>query len=207
MSELLIKGIIIGFSIAAPVGPIGILCIRRTLASGRLHGFVSGLGAATADAVYGVIAGLGLAVVMRYLEEHSLWFQLAGGLFLCYLGIRTALAAVVQLSSAAGKSVASLWSDYASTFALTMANPMTIMSFILVFSGLGLSDSEHSAAERLIVVGGVFAGSLAWWTLLAAGVGAMRRGVMQGAGRLWVNRLSGAALLAFGLLALVDLFR
>src|SRR5881409_981452 len=131
-----VRGVAIGFSIAAPVGPIGVLCIRRTLAEGRLCGFASGLGAATADAVYGCVAGFGLTAVSNLLVSQQTWLRLIGGLFLCYLGVKSFFAGPAQ-TAAAPKSGA-LAGAYASTFLLTLTNPMTILSFAAVFAGLGL---------------------------------------------------------------------
>src|SRR5262245_4777720 len=128
--SLLLRGLIIGFSIAAPVGPIGVLVIRRTLAEGRVAGLVTGLGAATADALYGCIAGFGLTVIAELLVSQTLWVRLIGGLFLCYLGVRSFLAAPAErAASAAG---ANLLGAYLATFALTLSNPTTILSFIAV---------------------------------------------------------------------------
>jgi len=132
------KGLIIGFSIAAPVGPIGMLCIRRTLVYGRLSGLVSGLGAATADAVYGSIAAFGLAFVATFLVNQQGWLHLVGGLFLCYLGIKAFLAKPATATTTP-ESI-SLASDYASTFFLTLTNPLTILSFAAVFAGLCLGS-------------------------------------------------------------------
>src|SRR5271155_5027941 len=133
--NFLFKGIIIGFTIAAPVGPIGVLCIRRSLADGRKIGLATGLGAATADAAYGCVAGFGLTVISSFLVGHRFWLGLLGGLFLCYLGIRT------FMSKPSGKAAevrgSGLFSAYLSTFFLTMTNPMTILSFVAVFAGFG----------------------------------------------------------------------
>ncbi|HMI37760.1 MAG TPA: LysE family transporter, partial [Steroidobacteraceae bacterium] len=127
MIAALLKGMAVGLAIAAPVGPIGLLCIRRTLTDGQRYGLASGLGAATADACYGVIAGFGLAFVAGFLVAQQFWLTLGGGVFLCYLGVRTALAR--PASRAAGADPGTLHSAFFSTLLLTLANPMTIMSF------------------------------------------------------------------------------
>src|SRR5512133_448069 len=125
-SSLLLKGLIIGFSIAAPVGQIGVLCIRRTLVDGRAAGFVSGLGAASADAIYGAIAGFGLTVVSSFLVSQQSWFRLVGGIFLCYLGWRIfrSVVAPVDPDGATQMTATRLVSAYASTFLLTLTNPL-----------------------------------------------------------------------------------
>ncbi len=152
--SLFLRGLVIGFSIAAPVGPIGVLCIRRTLAEGQLYGLVSGLGAATADALYGCVAAFGLTFVSGFLIGHKLWLSLIGGLFLLYLGIKTLLSTPAENAARAeGKG---LFGAYASTFLLTVTNPMTILSFVAIFAALGLGNATGSYASALILVLGVF---------------------------------------------------
>jgi threonine/homoserine/homoserine lactone efflux protein len=198
----LLRGILIGFSIAAPVGPIGVLCIRRTLAEGRATGFVSGLGAATADAIYGCIAGFGLTLVARFLMDQQVWLRLFGGAFLCYLGLKTVLSRPAkQAASAKGSGLAGA---YGSTFLLTLTNPMTILAFAAVFAGLGLASARGSYASAGILVLGVFAGSALWWLMLSGGVSLLRS--KFDARRLeWVNRISGVIITGFGVVALLSL--
>jgi threonine/homoserine/homoserine lactone efflux protein len=133
--RFLIQGLVMGLSIAAPVGPIGVLCIRRTLAQGRSYGLLSGLGAATADAVYGCVTAFGLTLVSNALVRQQAWLRLVGGLFLCYLGARAFLTRPVEGGKAA--IAGGLLRAYGSTFALTLTNPMSILSFAGVFAGLG----------------------------------------------------------------------
>jgi threonine/homoserine/homoserine lactone efflux protein len=198
-----LRGLIIGFSIAAPVGPIGMLCIRRSLADGLLVGLFTGLGAATADAVYGGIAGFGLTAVSSVLVEYRVWLALLGGLFLCYLGIRTFVSAPVKDSASLRRS--GVASAYASTFLLTLTNPMTILSFVAIFAGLGLaSGTDYRGATMLVA--GVFAGSAAWWVTLSSGT-AMVRTRLSGGGMRVVNHVSGAFVFAFGVYAIASLFR
>ncbi|HEX9533551.1 MAG TPA: LysE family transporter [bacterium] len=197
-----LKGMIVGLSIAAPVGPIGILCIRRTLASGRAAGFVCGLGAATADAMYAAAAGFGLTVVASVLVGGQHWLRLVGGLFLLYLGIRTWRTA----GQGGGVSIAAdtnpgLLGAYASTLALTLTNPMTILSFAAIFAGLGLAAGAQYASAAVLVAG-VFCGSALWWFTLSTIVGALRHHLSTSGVR-WVSRASGAIIAAFGVQALV----
>jgi threonine/homoserine/homoserine lactone efflux protein len=197
--SLFLQGLIIGFSIAAPVGPIGILCIRRTLAEGRGSGFFSGMGAATADALYGCVAGFGLTVISAFLIEQRFWLQVVGGIFLCYLGTRTLRSQpATEAAPAGGKG---LLSSYVSTFFLTITNPMTILSFAAIFAGLGVAAAGGDLAAACWLVVGVFLGSAAWWLFLSMGVSLLREKVSSAALR-WVNRLSGVILLSFGALAL-----
>jgi threonine/homoserine/homoserine lactone efflux protein len=200
---LLAKGAGIGFSIAAPVGPIGLLCLRRTLAHGRLSGFVSGLGAATADACYGSVAGFGLTAVSSFLIRQETVFRIVGGLFLLYLGIRTMLARPARQT--ADSADEGLLKDYVSTLALTLTNPFTILSFAAIFSGLGIVRAQSHAVAGLLVLG-VFLGSTAWWLTLSALAGAARR--RFGAAFLrGVNLVSGLAIIGFGGVTLAELVR
>lgn len=171
--SFLLKGIILGFSIAAPVEPIGILCIRRTLQFGRFSGLFSGLGAAAADVIYACIAAFGLTFVSNILIAGQFWLQLIGGVFLLYLGLKTFFAKVNNRSLEVTHT--SLVEDFVSTFFLTMTNPMTILSFLAVFAGLGLSSIESTYFEAFSLVFGVFLGSSAWWLLLSEGVTLFRK--------------------------------
>ena len=198
--NLALRGTLLGFAIAAPVGPIGVLVIRRTLAAGPLTGLISGLGAATADAGYGLVAVLGLAAVTRPLVAHADLLRLAGGVFLCAFGLRTLLArpaGPVPPAAAAGR----MWSAYPSTLALTITNPLTILSFAAAFAGLGVvAAAQRGAGAGLILVCAVFFGSALWWTLLSGGVGLLR-GSLGTAVLRAVNWVSGLLLVGFGLMA------
>jgi threonine/homoserine/homoserine lactone efflux protein len=198
-ATLFLKGLLIGFSIAAPVGPIGVLCIRRTLADGRSSGLISGLGAATADAVYGSIAGFGLTLISSFLISQQGWIKLMGGLFLCYLGVKTFLSKPDQ--HAAKTSGEGLPGAYFSTFLLTLTNPMTILSFAAIFAGLGLGAGAGNFASAGFMIVGVFLGSAAWWLALSTIVSMFRQRFNQRA-LVWVNRLSGVIILFFGVFAL-----
>ncbi|MCJ7641579.1 MAG: LysE family translocator [Desulfobacterales bacterium] len=196
------KGFIIGFSIAAPVGPIGVLCIRRTLAEGRASGLISGLGAATADALYGCIAGFGLTFLSNLLIQHQVWIRVIGGLFLCTLGLRTFAAGPAKESdSVKGGGLAGA---YGSTFFLTLTNPMTILSFAAIFAGLGLGSIGGDYLSSGVLVLGVFTGSALWWLILSGLVGMLGK-MLSPKGMRWVNRISGIIILGFGLLALLTL--
>jgi threonine/homoserine/homoserine lactone efflux protein len=197
-----LKGIIIGFSIAAPVGPIGVLCIRRTLADGRLAGLISGLGAATADLFYGCVAAFGLTFISQFLIDQDLWLRLLGGLFLLYLGIKTFLA------KGAGKEIeqkkGGLLNAYFTTFFLTLTNPLTILSFAAIFAGLGIVNTGGNYLSALILVAGVFSGSAIWWFFLSAGASFFQKKI-DAQGLVWINRISGVIISVFGLVALGSL--
>lgn len=216
------KGVLMGLAIAAPVGPIAVLCIRRTLAQGRWIGLATGLGAATADGLYGMIAAFGLAALSNFLVDNTSVLQLLGGAFLCYLGLSTFFAksaisdtsvsetsvpetSVLETSADTSLNASSRLSlAYASTFFLTLTNPATILSFIAIFAGLGITQSNSARALALVL--GVFAGSALWWMILVAGVGYLRQRVTpQRLARF--NRSStkvfGVLIFAFGVVALM----
>ncbi|MCM2588325.1 LysE family translocator [Rossellomorea marisflavi] len=196
----LLKGLLIGFTVAAPVGPIGILCINRTLSKGRLTGFVSGLGAASADGIYGCIAAFGLTFITSFLISQKLWLQLIGGLFLCYLGIQTYRSR--PAGHAASARGGGLLKSYTSVFFLTVTNPMTILFFIGIFSGIGLGKSSFDMGSALLMVTGVFLGSAAWWLSLSFGVSLFRKKFSDDS-LAWINRLSGIIVFGFGVFALL----
>ncbi|MDR3590575.1 MAG: LysE family transporter [Negativicutes bacterium] len=187
-----LKGLLLGFSIAAPVGPIGVLCIRRTLASGMLTGFVSGLGTATADAIYGLVAAFGVTAVAGALLDHQFALRLIGGSFLAYLGWRTFSAE--PAARAADLRGGSMLAAYTSAFFLTLTNPMTILSFAAVFAGLGVGAGSQWTAGFLVL--GVFIGSAGWWLTLSAAAGAFRSRLDHRRLKI-VNRLSGLVILGF----------
>lgn len=196
--SILTQGVIIGFSIAAPVGPIGVLCIRRTLADGRAVGFASGLGAATADALYGCVAGLGLTVVSSILIDQQSWFRLIGGLFLLYLGGKTFLARPAK--EAAQVTGNGLGGAYASTFLLTLTNPLTILSF----TGIIMANASEGSASAGVLVLGVFLGSALWWLVLSSGASLLRAKFdLRWLG--WLNKISGLVITVYGLKALLSL--
>ena len=196
-----LRGLIIGLSIAAIVGPIAILCIQRTLQRGFRYGFVTGLGAASADALYGSVAAFGLTVITSFLVSQQMWIHLLGGLFLIYLGIKTVRQKPAEKAAQATSN--GFVSAYTSTLLLTLTNPQTILAFLAIFAGLGLSSSARSVVDvnSLLVVGGVFLGSALWWLVLSSGV-YLLRARFTATWLLWVTRLSGVILLLFGLYAL-----
>ncbi len=200
--EFWLKGVLLGFSIAAPVGPIGVLCIRRTLERGRLNGFVTGIGAATADALYGAVAAFGLTMIIQLLTGLQLWLRLVGGAFLVYLGVAAFRRAVPAAApGGTGAGARSLLAAYGSTVLLTLSNPATILSFLTIFAGAGVASSAHTVEAAAFLVAGVFTGSCLWWLILSGLVGWL--GARLGPQVLaWVNRAAGGALVIFGLAVL-----
>ena len=198
-----LKGILVGLVIAVPVGPVGIMCVRRSIFEGKLVGFVSGLGAATADAVFGIIAGFGITTVAHLLLDYQDWLRAIGGCILLLVGGHSLLAKPqAQLDSPPDPE--SLSWDFVSTFVLTLANPITILAFLGIFAAIGLSGAEATLAHAAILVLGVWAGSLMWWLALSFGLGGFARSLDR-RHLAWVNRGSGGILLLSGAALLVSL--
>lgn len=201
--ELFIRGLIIGLSIAAPVGPIGVLCIRRTLIHGWLSGLLSGLGAATADAVYGLVAAFGITVISSLLAQYKFLLLSLGGFFLCLLGIKTFLSKPAE--QACTERGVGLIGAYGSTFLLTLTNPMTILSFAGIFASFGLGTAiAYEGFSAVWLVLWVFAGSASWWLVLSCTVGLAKAKVPASSLR-WINRISGVVIFGFGVLSLAML--
>lgn len=192
------RGLLLGFTIAATVGPISLLTIRRTLAHGRVYGLASGLGVALADSTYAAIAAFGLTAITSVLVGGRTLLGLVGGTFLVLLAIRTMRSRPAEVAVVAERP--GLVAAFGSIFGLTMTNPMTILSFAGLFAGLGLTGTGGADAALLVV--GVFLGSASWWVILTAVVASLRTRVTLGA-LTWVNRISGAAILAFAVVAIV----
>jgi threonine/homoserine/homoserine lactone efflux protein len=199
-----LRGLLIGFSIAAVIGPIGMLCIQRSLHKGFVTGLVTGMGAATADGMYGGVAAFGLTVISTFLVGQQVWIRLIGGLFLLYLGGRAILSKPAEQAARAGGG--NLLGIYTSTLLLTLTNPLTILSFATVFAGLGVGMSGQGALAAILVTLGVFCGSACWWLLLSGGSGLLRER-LTGRWLSWINRLAGAALLIFGIITVISLIR
>jgi threonine/homoserine/homoserine lactone efflux protein len=197
-----VNGCIIGVSIAAPVGPIGVLCIRRSLANGARTGFFTGLGAAAADGFYGAVAAFGLTAVSGFLRDQVTALRVFGGIFLLYLGIKTFCAKPAAEAASAKTDTGA----FTSTFFLTLTNPMTIFSFMAIFAGFGLASTAHNYTDATIMTAGVFVGSAAWWLFLSNTVALLRSRITPH----WmqqVNRISGAIILAFAVAILWQVIR
>jgi threonine/homoserine/homoserine lactone efflux protein len=201
-----IRGLLIGLSIAATVGPMSILCIQRTLNRGQLYGLVSGLGIATADGAYGSIAAFGLTLITNFLISEQKWIRLIGGLFLMYLGIKTMLTKPAERAAILQTNVNGYFGAYASTFFLTLTNPLTILSFAAIFAGIGVGSASKTFISAATVVLGVFTGSTLWWIILTSSISLLRKKITP-QWLLWINRISGAIITFFGVLSLVTLLR
>lgn len=195
---------ILGIAIAAPVGPIGVLCIRRTIHYGRFSGFFSGLGAAVADTFFGVIAAYGLTFISDFLEAGRIWIHLIGATFLISLGFRTFISSKVKIrhSPVIHKN---LLADFISAFLLTLTNPLTIFGFLAIFAGMGLGEVAHDYLDAFWLVSGIFIGSCIWWLILSEGVTYFREKISEKV-MLWINRCAGILIMAFGLFVFVGMW-
>ena len=203
---VLVQGYVLGIAIAAPVGPIGLLCIRRTIQHGPFMGFATGMGAAVADTIYGAIAAFGVSAAMSFLEGHQTWFRIVGGAFMLAVAIRTFRqkpAAEEQEVSRAPDSRTAI-AGFITGLSLTLTNPATILAFIAVFAGFGLGANLGSFDAATMVLG-VFLGASSWWLALSSGVAAVRHRITdQGLTRL--NHWTGVGLACFGVWALGTAF-
>jgi len=199
---LFIHGIIIGIALAAPVGPIAFVCIQRSLAYGRLHGIISGLGIATADAFYAAVTAFGLALISDFLLTCQWFFRLFGGIALIAVGIRIFFAAPPDATTAPGTE--SYLADYSTMLAFALANPLTILFFAIIIPGFGVVISGSTWVTPTIFVVGVFLGEVAWWVFLCGTLGSMRSYLTRERLHL-INRLSGLVITAFGVVLLATL--
>jgi threonine/homoserine/homoserine lactone efflux protein len=199
------KGIVFGFILAATVGPMWVLCLRRTLAAGALTGFVSGMGVAVADGFYGAVAAFGLTAISGFLLAQSFWIGLAGAIFLFYLGLKSLLSKPEAAAEAQAADRIGLGAAFLSTLGLTLANPPTILAFAAVFAGLGLvSTSDYTTAAWIVL--GVFLGSALWWVILALAAGRLRDRIGPRLIRA-INVVSGLSILGFAAWQVCAIFR
>lgn len=197
------KGVVVGFIVAVPVGPMGVLCIRRSLVQSRWLGFVTGLGVATADAFYAAVAGFGLTLISGFLTAQQHLLEFLGAIMLGWFGVKIFLSQ--PSSESEPLTLTAALSTYASSTVMTLTNPATILTFVVLFAGFGFG-AEATNLRATLLVAGVFAGSATWWVILSQAVGLSRKRFSEGAIR-WVNRGAGALTIAFGVFALVSAIR
>jgi threonine/homoserine/homoserine lactone efflux protein len=193
--SVLLHGALLGFAIAAPVGPIGLLCVRRTLQHGARIGFATGLGAAVADTFYGAIAAFSVTALIDVLNGYATEFRLVGGIFLLIIAVRAVRAK--PAAPARARDVRNLLGAFGTGVVLTLTNPMTIFSFAALLAGFGLGGEITGRIDTATLVAGVFLGSAAWWLLLSGGISLIRRHISD---RLFVrlNQSAALALAGFG---------
>ena len=195
------KGVILGFGISMPVGPMGILCIQRTLKQGWRAGILTGLGAATADMLYAILAAFGLGMVGECLARYGQILRIVGGILLILFGVRILYTADESKKADNGKGK-SFYGLYSTAFLLTFTNPITIFMFTALFAGLGVNDPSFNRYEAAQLVGGVFMGSCSWYLTLSSVVSILHGRVERYLP--WINRIAAVALIIFGLVALSD---
>lgn len=205
MLMLFLKGVLIGLAVAAPVGPIAVLCIQYTLLEGFKVGLMAAMGASTADAIYSLVAGLGVTVIAKLLIACQFWIRLIGGLFLFYLGIKLLLAPCRAPSSSSKNTYKTMWQAYSMTFLLTLVNPMTILSFMAVFAGLGLDNAHRNYVDATLLILGIISGSALWGLILTASVAFFLHGRANAKILRVINWVSAAIILAFAIFALKGL--
>ncbi len=203
--EIVVRGIIIGLMASVPLGPIGVMCIQRTISKNQKSGFVSGLGSATADLFFASVAFFSLSVVLSFIETHITLIKAIGGICVMVVGFRIFFTnPVVQIRrNRAGHS--SLWQDYLSLFGVTMANPAFILIFVALFAVFGISASELGVWRSMMLMGGVFTGASLWWFALTFAVSLIRN-KFRPRHMLWINRISGALIITIGVATVMLMF-
>jgi threonine/homoserine/homoserine lactone efflux protein len=210
---ILIQGIVFGFFLALPVGPVGVLCVQRTLSQGRMHGLISGLGAAFGDALYGAVAAFGISAVEDWITGHQGALRLVGGIVLLLLALRTVVSMVRHrpVSSERDEKIRrriethSLVNDFISTFMLAITNPITFIAFAGLLATLGFTEAGRSIGNASILVLGVFAGSALWWIALSS-TASLFRPFVDGSYQVWMDRIVALVLAGFGIYALLTSF-
>jgi threonine/homoserine/homoserine lactone efflux protein len=203
--NFLVQGVIVGFVASIPLGPVGVLCIQRTINKGRISGLFSGMGAATVDSFFALVAALGLTFIINFIEDQQFYFQLFGGGILIFLGTRIFNTNPVQQIRRHRKKKNKLVEDFLSVLFLTLSNPLAIFLFVAAFAGIGLVTSNDSSIKSSLIIAGVFLGALLWWALLTFFVDLFRKKF-----RLkqlwWINKIAGILIIVFGAAAMLSVF-
>ena len=206
--QLLVTGMVVGFLVAAPVGPVAVLCIQRTLLDGRLTGYATGLGATLADTVFGALAVLSVGAVEAFLTENRMVIQGLGGVILVILGShavwKSRTLSHTAVSRAPSADHETLVHAFATAFAVTLFNPVTFIAFVSLFAAIHVLEAIDGLVDSWVVISGILAGAAAWWFTLAT-ISAWMRSSVTGKGLAWLNAGSGLVVLAFGFYALGNL--
>jgi len=195
-----LKGVAAGFVVAAPVGPVAVMCVRRTLVRGVKSGYATGLGAPLADTIYGVIAAYGISFLAALLFENEFWFRLIGGLVLCAMAVKTLFAGPAEMRAPSSNG---LLGDFLSALVVTGTNPITMVAFGVVFTTIGVATAGEKFEWAEALIAGVFVGSALWWATLT-GIAALFRAALSGSGLRWINRISAGVILLCGVLILIS---
>ncbi len=203
--QLIFKGVIVGLLVSAPLGPIGVLCIQRTLNRGRISGFISGIGAAVADTIFAIVAALGLTIVVNFIQQQHFYFQIIGGLFVLYIGGKIFYTNPIKQLKLQRLGKTNLSQDFFSVLLLTLSNPMAIFLFFAIMAGMHVANDQLSVIQILILILGVFGGSALWWFFLSAMANKFRKRI-----RLrsiwWMNKITGTGIFIFGLFLIVSVW-
>ncbi|MGQ9846667.1 MAG: LysE family translocator [Bacteroidales bacterium] len=202
---LFIKGIIIGLSASIPLGPVGLICIQKTLNNKRINGVVAGIGAAFADTFFAVVAAFGISAVHNFIEKQQLFLRLSGGIILLSLGLKFFLTnPAIQIRKKHNKNN-NLWADFVSVFLLALSNPITVVVFGAVFASFGVIPKESSWLDVIMLISGIFIGAMIWWVSLVSVINTFRKKFRLR--RLWwMNKIMGVIIILFGLFALISFF-
>lgn len=202
---IFIKGVIIGLLVSAPLGPIGIMCIQRTLNRGYMSGFVSGLGAAAADTIFAIIAGFGFTIIINFIEEKHIYFQILGGIFVLYIGYRIFNTNPVKQLKLQRLNKTRLSQDFVSVFFLTISNPMAVFLFLAIMAAIKVASDLLSYFELSVLIAGIAGGSILWWFVLASVANRFRKRI-----RLksiwWLNKITGSVVFLFGLAVIISVW-
>jgi threonine/homoserine/homoserine lactone efflux protein len=202
--EIFIRGLILGLFASIPLGPIGVICIQRTLGKGRLSGFMSGLGAASADTVLAIVAGLGLSFVIDFITIHNIIFKVVGGIIVIIIGLRIFYKNPIQQVRERKMKKSSLHTDFLSVFVLTLTNPLAVLYMIGLFAGLNPLGDKINAFSYITVFIGIFIAASFWWFLLSTFVSIYRK-KFRLKSLWWLNKITGVLIVAFGIATMVSI--
>ena len=203
--QFLIKGIIVGLVVSTPLGPMGILCVQRTLNKGKSSGFSSGMGIATADAIFALIAGLGISFIIHFLSEQQLIIKIIGGLVIAFIGFKIFITNPVKQLKKHRREGKTLFEDFISILFMALSNPFTVFLYIAIFAGLNLHDVSSGYSSALLVVAGVFVGASISWLAISTVVNHFRAKIRLRR-LMWINRIAGITIILFGVFAICSLF-
>ncbi len=203
--QFLIKGFIVGLVVSTPIGPMGVLCVQRTLNKGKSSGFSSGMGIATADAIFALSAGLGISFIIHFLSEQQLVIKMIGGLVIAFIGLKIFIANPVKQLKKHRREGKNLFEDFISILFMALSNPLTIFLYIAIFAGLNLQDVSTGYSSALLVVAGVFVGASISWFAISTVVNYLRSKIRLRR-LMWINRIAGITIILFGVFAICSLF-
>lgn len=203
--EILLKGIILGLTVSMPLGPTGIILINRTIKRGRLSGFFSGLGLATADTLLAVVAAAGFSVIISFINQERFIISLIAGIVIIGIGLKIYLSNPVKDIRNREKTDKSLWRDYYSVFVLSISNPYTVLIFVAFFSGVHINGDVKPALVPFFLIPGVLIGTIAWWFFLSYFLSRFKKKIRLRV-IVTVNKVAGIVVMAIGIIVLLSVF-